>query len=393
MFHLFHQNRKPQLWSWGWLISLDEELSQRKIATSLPRRCPVRLPGSWGRCTTGFDSRSIALHFIHEWPTRDSPDHLSTNGTFFNTHCTNCGGVCCFADDSTYTISGKNTEALNATLDNSFKKIESYMSDNKLVLNSDKTHLLVMSSEAKHRKNGNFGIFLETETKVIQPQKSEQLLGGIIANNFKFNAHLKDDEKSLFRTLTSRVNALSKVCSVANFKTRKQIADGIVMSKLVYLIQLWGGCSGYLLDFLQVLQNWAARMVTRLSWFTPISTLLKQCGWLSVRQLVHYHSVLLCYKMMNEGKPTYFVEKFNFDFPYETRLATGNCVRQTKTISSDPRKYGFVNRTTEAWNRLPLKHMTPDSWIQWVHGAVHLNSLIFVIYVSRQDTHTDIYRL
>ena len=279
---------------------------------------------------------------------------ISTNGTFFNTHCTNCGGVCCFADDSTYTISGKNTEALNATLDNSFKKIESYMSDNKLVLNSDKTHLLVMSSEAKHRKNGNFGIFLETETKVIQPQKSEQLLGGIIANNFKFNAHLEDDEKSLFRTLTSRVNALSKVCSVANFKTRKQIADGIVMSKLVYLIQLWGGCSGYLLDFLQVLQNRAARMVTRLSWFTPISTLLKQCGWLSVRQLVHYHSVLLCYKMMNEGKPTYFVEKFNFDFPYETRLAAGNCVRQTKTISSDPRKYGFVNRTTEAWNRLPL---------------------------------------
>ena len=145
---------------------------------------------------------------------------ISTNGTFFNTHCTNCGGVCCFADNSTYTISGKNTEALNATLDNSFKKIESYMSDNKLVLNSNKTHLLVMSSEAKHRKNGNFGIFLETETKVIQPQKSEQLLGGIIANNFKFNAHLKDYEKSLFRTLTSRVNALSKVCSVANFKTR-----------------------------------------------------------------------------------------------------------------------------------------------------------------------------
>ena len=72
------------------------------------------------------------------------------------------------------------------------------------------------------------------------------------------------NQNSVFRTLTSRVNALGKVCTVSSFKTRKSIADGIVMSKLIYLIQWWGGCSGYLLDFLQVLQNRAARMVARI---------------------------------------------------------------------------------------------------------------------------------
>ena len=290
--------------------------------------------------------------------TNDLPEvvhnHLSNNGTFYNTHCVNCGGICCFADDSTYTISGKDMEELNFALDSSFKKIEMYMADNKLVLNADKTHLIVMSSDAKHRRGGNFGIFLETELKTIEPQKSEMLLGGIIQNDFKFNAHLKDDEKSVFRTLTSRVNALSKVCAVSSFKTRKAVADGIVMSKLVYLIQLWGGCSGYLLDFLQVLQNRAARLVTRLGWFTPTTTLLKQCGWLSVRQLVQYHSVLLAFKMMKEGKPDYFVDKFKTDFPYKTRFAAGHGVRKIETATSDPRKKGFVNRTIEVWNKLPL---------------------------------------
>ena len=189
-----------------------------------------------------------------------------------------------------------------------------------------------MSSTAKHQREENFGIFLETSSKIIQPQKSETMLGGIISNDFKFNAHLKDDEKSVFRTLTSRVNALAKVCNVSSFKTRKSIADGIVMSKLIYLIQLWGGCSGYLLDFLQVLQNRAARLVTRLGWFTPVSTLLKQCGWLSVRQLVHYHSLTLAFKITAEKKPAYFVDKLDFNFPYRTRLASDSSLQTTRAL-------------------------------------------------------------
>ena len=140
-------------------------------------------------------------------------DHLSTNGTYYNSHCSDCGGICCFEDDSTYTVSGKNYQEINSLLDQKFKKIETFMAENKLVLNSDKTHLLIMSTTVKHQREENFGIFLETSSKTIQPQRSETLLGGIISNDFKFNAHLKDDEKSVFRTLTSRVNALANVFS------------------------------------------------------------------------------------------------------------------------------------------------------------------------------------
>jgi hypothetical protein len=54
------------------------------------------------------------------------------------------------------------------------------------------------------------------------------------------------------------------------------VANGIVVSKLIYLIQWWGGCSDYLINFLQILQNRAARLVTRLGWFTPVEVLLHQ---------------------------------------------------------------------------------------------------------------------
>ena len=51
------------------------------------------------------------------------------------------------------------------------------MAMNKLFLNSDKTHLLIMTSENNHKKHGNYGIELDTGSEVITPSDDECLLG------------------------------------------------------------------------------------------------------------------------------------------------------------------------------------------------------------------------
>ena len=58
------------------------------------------------------------------------------------------------------------------------------------------------------------------------------------------------------------------------------IADGIFISKLSYLISVWGGCEGYLARSFQIIQNKVARLVTKKSWYTPVKILLAECGWL-----------------------------------------------------------------------------------------------------------------
>ena len=50
----------------------------------------------------------------------------------------------------------------------------------------------------------------------------------------------------------------------------------MVMSWLIYLIQLYSEAADYLLTLLQVLQNKAARAVTRLPWGTRTAVLLNQ---------------------------------------------------------------------------------------------------------------------
>jgi hypothetical protein len=67
----------------------------------------------------------------------------------------------------------------------------------------------------QHRHFQDFGISLNTGAETIEPMTTEKPLGGHIANNFKFNEHLKDNEKSLIRSLTSRVNALAKIYKIS----------------------------------------------------------------------------------------------------------------------------------------------------------------------------------
>ena len=120
------------------------------------------------------------------------------------------------------------------------------------------------------------------------------MLGGYISNNLKWNEHIRGSNNSMFKTLISRINALRKISKISSFKTRNMIANGVVISKLIYLIQVWGGCPNYLLGFLQTLQNRAARIVCNGGRYTPVQQLLDNCGWMSVRQLstigFYYHT-------------------------------------------------------------------------------------------------------
>ena len=130
------------------------------------------------------------------------------------------------------------------------------MAANKLVINADKTHLLVMGTKATAARRDE--VTLQAGEHLIRPTKTERLLGGNICENLKWREHLLDNDQSQVRQLTSRINGLIKVSEYASFSTRLMVANGIFASKLCYLIQLWGGTEGYLIAGLQVLQNRAA---------------------------------------------------------------------------------------------------------------------------------------
>ena len=148
------------------------------------------------------------------------------------------------------------------------------------------------------------------------------------------------------------MNGSSLVAKRAPFKSRLLLANGLVMSKLCYLIQVWGGTADFLIKGLQILHNKSTCIVTKLSWYTPTRILMKQCNWLSVNQLIQYHTVLSIHKIVKTGKPSYIYEKLCAEHGYNTRntVIFGDKFSGKSALASS----SFCYRGLRDYNNLPL---------------------------------------
>ena len=264
-----------------------------------------------------------------------------------------CGSTVCYVDDGTFSVGHKDSSILSQKLSEQCSIIADYMAANKLVINADKTHLVVMGTKATaaHRAD----VMLEAGPHTISPTPTERLLGCQISQDLKWKQHILEGDQSLVKQLTSRINGLCMMSDRASMSTRLMVANGIVMSKLCYLIQLWGGCDGYLLKHLQVLQNRAARSVTGCGWFTPKRKLMKMCKWLSINQLVFYQAVVMAHKIVLTSSPYHLASKMSTTHPRETRQSTSGCIRFGENFSANqaPVQKSFCHRATGQYNTIP----------------------------------------
>ena len=171
------------------------------------------------------------------------------------------------------------------------------------------TRLLVLTSRQKRQHVDLSSMCIRTPSAIVRPSTVERLLGAQVHEDLRWKEHIMENEDSLMKALTKRQGAIKKVCKVASFKSRKMLANGVFMSKLIYLMPVWAGCEDYLTKALQVIQNKVARSVTKKDIFTPTKVLMKECGWLSVRQLMVYHSLVQVHKTIQHKTPSYLYER------------------------------------------------------------------------------------
>ena len=297
---------------------------------------------------------------IHNECEAEADQDMEQSQPNYTMSCKNCGSIGCYADDTTYSCSGSDAASLSTQLSDKFKVMSDFLVSNKLKLNDDKTHLMVMTtSQARAIRKGSSKdsslVVIRTPSEIIEPSECEKLLGCWLHQDMKFEENILKNQESLLRSLNTRIGALKVVGRVASFRTRKMIANGIFMSKLIYLIALWGGCAKHLLVSLQRAQNRAARVVTKLDWNTPVGELLKQCGWLSVQQLVVYHSVVLVYKIIQNESPKYLHSMFSAKYSYKTKQARSDIIKHNRDLNLGLTGDSFRWRAAKAYNELPLE--------------------------------------
>ena len=104
----------------------------------------------------------------------------------YNHKCQECGELCIFADDSTYIVSNRTEQSIKLK----HQPIAEYMSRKRLILNNDKTHLIVITQGRNQPR-----ITLDTGSEKIEPQSEERLLGVTVSNDLSWSRHKRDGKK------------------------------------------------------------------------------------------------------------------------------------------------------------------------------------------------------
>ena len=143
--------------------------------------------------------------------------------------------------------------------------------------------------------------------------------------------------------LRRKIGTLRLVSKYLDMKSRLKLANGIIISKMIYMINLWGSTRPTWLKRIQIVQNMAARYVTKENRYTRVSTLLNKCNWMSVSQMVAFHSMVLLWKTWNrEG---FSVMKNNL---IRNNDGTFRVIRGRILLTSD----SWKRRTVKMWNNM-----------------------------------------
>ena len=270
--------------------------------------------------------------------------------------CKLCGSAVCYADDTTHNEPVTSDDSLQGNLDDSMTKYTEFLTANRLKINCEKTHTIRISTRQRRMWQPADTIWLDGgEEGPILPSSNERLLGVNINNDQSWKEHLISGKRSVIGSIFERIRAFRTVFPHIPLKSRLQLSNGVIISRLSYCISVWGGAEVSHIRALQRAQSAAARLTLMgEKKTTKIVDLLLKCKWLSVFQLIKFHTILHLWKIVHTGRPevisTNFLTEHNSRLP--RRLKGGKIDTVTRAHLSITRG-SFRWRSILDYNKMP----------------------------------------
>ena len=188
------------------------------------------------------------------------------------------------------------------------------------------------------------------------------------------------------------MGALSLLKHSISKKAKLQLVNGLIVSRLAYIISIWGNTSESAVRKAQVCLNTSARFVLNANKYTRETDLMIGCNWLNVRELMEYFSIIQLWKDLRWNAPAYIRDKFSLeeedilrtDIPRLRITREGWRTRsQSRTNSADRPTDPVTDRLTDGLSETcqsfsyldqgPASGLTADG-LHHLYYRLHLNS-------------------
>ena len=191
-------------------------------------------------------------------------------------------------------------EATMAAMNDDLIKLCNWCFDDRLLLNPDKTKLIVYGSRQMISKLEDFRLTLLGNE--LSPVDSVKGLGVVFDGELSFNDHTTKTASSYM----SGLGQISRVKHVFKKDILVTIINSLVFSKLYYCLSIWLNTSASNIRKLQGVQNFVARIVSGTRKFDHVSPALKNLRWIPVKSHLCLRETILTFKSMPGQVPDYF---------------------------------------------------------------------------------------
>lgn len=263
-----------------------------------------------------------------------------------------------FADDTQLyqSVSPSTIVSSLSSLELCIRDIKSWMVQNKLKLNDDKTEALFIHSSSKQLSYPQPACISVCDTQIPFAHSAKNL-GVSISDDMSVDSQVQTICNSAYCELR-RIGTIRHLLSV---HTAKILVCAFVLSKLDYCNSLLYGCPQHLIYKLQKVQNSAARLVLRVSRYHHVQPLLKSLHWLPIKARIDYKIATLCHSYFNGTAPSYIIDMLSpYTPPRQLRSSSDSrilCVPLARTKSFGERSFSFS--APSVWNSLPreIRHI------------------------------------
>ena len=212
-----------------------------------------------------------------------------------------------FVDDSktflTFPVSSINCSI--EAIEDDLQRIFQWCCNHSLLINPEKTKMLIVGSRQMMKQiqtppNINF------ISKNLIPITEVKDLGVFLDSFLSYDKHIQ----ALSSSCISKLGQINRVKNLFDQKTLAMIIDTLVMSKINYCSSIWSNTSEGNIEKIQLVQNYAARIISGEKKFDHISPTISALGWLPIKEHLLYRDILLMFKCVNGQAPLYFCDKF-----------------------------------------------------------------------------------
>ncbi|KAI5608133.1 hypothetical protein C0J50_9626, partial [Silurus asotus] len=174
-------------------------------------------------------------------------------------------------------------------------------------------------------------------------------LGVILDSNLSFKYHINQVTTTAFFHLRN----ISKLRNMLSISDAEKLVHAFMTSRIDYCNALLGGCPASLINKLQLVQNAAARVLTRARKYDHITPILSSLHWLPVKFRIDYKLLLLTYKALNGLAPIYLSSLLTrYNPPRSLRSQNSGLLVVPRIAKSTKGGRAFSHLAPKLWNSL-----------------------------------------